>query len=563
MDLLDSSVLYKTLQELGIIDNKKLQSAFEDSQSKKISLQAVLLDKDLITEDNLYKIISDIVSIPYINLRESGIDDTAFKTIPEVYARSQMVVAFKLDEKGIHIALTDPFNKQIQDFIAKKTGIKVYAYLTSENQINIALTKYKKEIKSVFNDLIKSASSKTGVKEDPSIIKIVDVIVTYAYENFSSDIHIEPLEEKSLVRYRIDGILHDIVEFPKTLHEQIITRIKVLSKLRTDEHQSAQDGKIVYKLEAENLDIRVSIVPITNGEKVVMRILSEKSRQFSLKNLGFSDSDLVQIEESAKRPHGMILATGPTGSGKTTTLYAILKILNRRDVNIMTIEDPVEYDVEGVNQIQVNSKTELTFAKGLRSIVRQDPDIILVGEIRDEETADIAINAAMTGHMVLSTLHTNDAATSIPRLMDMNVEPFLIASTINIVVAQRLVRKICDSCRVSIEIDKKNNIQTAGYELSQSELNLLDKYFSGDKVRIYKGKGCRICHNTGYLGRIGIFEVLIINDKIKQIISSKADSSVIAKAAIDQGMKTMIENGFEKVKEGLTTIDEVLRVIKE
>lgn len=331
----------------------------------------------------------------------------------------------------------------------------------------------------------------------------------------------------------------------------------MLSKLRTDEHQKAQDGKLVTKIEEDNLDLRVSIVPITNGEKVVMRLLSEKSRQFSLEDLGFSETDLVKVTTAYKKPHGMILSTGPTGSGKTTSLYAILKLLNKREVNIATIEDPVEYDMDGINQIQVNEKTELTFAKGLRSIVRQDPDIILVGEIRDEETAGIAINSAMTGHLVLSTLHTNDAATSIPRLTDMNIEPFLISSTVNIIIAQRLVRKICQNCRVSYESPVKDLTKN----LSDASVA---KHFKGEeKARLYKGQGCPTCQHTGYTGRIGVFEILEITDEIRKAIVDKKPANIIHDLAIKSGMTTMLDDGLEKTKKGLTTIEEVVRVTKE
>lgn len=333
----------------------------------------------------------------------------------------------------------------------------------------------------------------------------------------------------------------------------------------------------------EKLDIRVSIVPITEGEKVVMRLLSEKSRQFSLEDLGLETDDLAKVRRAIEKPYGMILAVGPTGCGKTTTLYAILKILNERDVNIMTIEDPVEYDVSGVNQIQVNPKTDLTFAKGLRSIVRQDPDIILVGEIRDDETAGIAINSAMTGHLVLSTLHTNDAATTFVRLMDMKIESFLVASTVNVVVAQRLLRKICTQCLASQEIQNpkfeilnKSQIQNPNdqkkkviKEQSNTSLaglpqELIAKYF-GDRetIRIYHGKGCDVCHNTGYAGRVGIYEVLEVNEEIKKAINSSADSDTIAEIAKKSGMTTMLEDGLRKVQRGITTIEEVLRVTKE
>ena len=315
---------------------------------------------------------------------------------------------------------------------------------------------------------------------------------------------------------------------------------------------------MVYQTEEERLDIRVSIVPITEGEKVVMRLLSEKSRQFSLQDLGLRSIDLKKVEEAIDKPYGMILSTGPTGSGKTTSLYAVLKILNQRDVNIMTIEDPVEYEIENINQIQVNPKTNLTFAAGLRSILRQDPNIILVGEIRDDETASIAINSAMTGHLVLSTLHTNDSSTAIPRLLEMKIEPYLVASTINVIIAQRLVRKICQKCRFSKEIKKTDSI------ISSLSMESKKVFFENkDVVRIYQGKGCPVCHQTGYQDRIGIFEVLLIDDEIRQAVINKKDAGIIRKIAHKNGMKLMIEDGLEKVKEGITSIEEVIRVTKE
>jgi len=358
-------------------------------------------------------------------------------------------------------------------------------------------------------------------------------------------------------------MMTDIVRLPEEIHPRIVTRIKVLSKLRTDEHQAAQDGKIQWSapensnFSTQKLDLRVSVVPSTDGEKIVMRLLSETSRQLSLEDLGFSVDDLTKVKEAYKKPHGMILATGPTGSGKTTTMYTILKLLNSREVNISTIEDPVEYDIEGITQIQVNKKTELTFAKGLRSLVRQDPDIILVGEIRDTETAEIATNAAMTGHLVLSTLHTNDSTTTMPRLTDMGIEPFLISSTINVVIAQRLVRKIHLKCRGSEEID----IETLERSFDKS---FITKAF-GDKkkIRVYKGQGCAICNHSGYEGRVGIYEVLALDDDIRKAIVEKQDASSIRKIAVENGMITMAQDGLEKVKQGVTTIDEIIRVTQE
>jgi type IV pilus assembly protein PilB len=385
----------------------------------------------------------------------------------------------------------------------------------------------------------------------------LDTIVSYAYRNRASDIHIEPQNAGSVTRFRIDGVLHDIVTLPIEVHPQIVSRIKILSNLRIDEHQSAQDGKFKFETPSENLDVRVSIVPVTKGENVVMRLLSERSRQFSLESLGFSSEDLRKTELAYTKPYGMVLSTGPTGSGKTTTMYAILKILNRRGINISTIEDPVEYEMEGISQIQVNTETNLTFAAGLRSILRQDPNIMLVGEIRDNETANIATSAAMTGHLVLSTIHANNAATAIPRLLEMGVEPFLLASTVNVIIAQRLIRKIHSPCRVSKEIAASDVSSAVGAAM-------VERVFGkSEKIRVYQGKGCKLDYNTGYEGRIGIFEVLVIDDEIREAIMAKKDADVIYQIALKNGMKPMMEDGLEKVAQGLTTIEEVIMATKE
>jgi type IV pilus assembly protein PilB len=397
-----------------------------------------------------------MIDLPYIRLSETPIDDKILKTIPEVVAKKHRIISFKKDEQGLHLAMLDPTNIQIRDFIEKKVGIPVVVYYATQKDVNNALYLYRKDVKGAFEEIIAENLEKASGKSsaEPPIIKMVDTIISYAYQNKASDIHIESVNESSLVRFRIDGVLHDIIKLSGNLHPLIVTRVKVMAGLRTDEHQTAQDGKIQFKAEDEVLDIRVSIIPVTEGEKVAMRLLSERLSQFSLHELGLAGRDLAKVQEAHNKPYGMILATGPTGCGKTTTLYAVIKLLNKRNVNIMTIEDPVEYDIGGVNQVQLNPKTGLTFARGLRSIVRQDPDVIFVGEIRDEETADVAVNSAMTGHLVLSTLHTNDAATAIPRLLDMNVEPFLVASTVNVIIAQRLVRQICMRCRVGVEYSK-------------------------------------------------------------------------------------------------------------
>src|SRR3989338_2930161 len=434
---------------LDLIPKERLEEVFEEAEKNHQSIAELLVQEDLISDDHLGQVIADYLKYDFIDLDNVTIDDEILQIIPEVMAKSQKVIAFDRDKDGIKLAMVNPGNLRVINLIEKKTGQPVVIYYTTTDNIKSALTKYQKGIQKEFSEIIKeniSAARKGAKAEDLPIVKIVDTVIQYAYENKASDIHIEPYDEKTLVRFRIDGILHDIIELPNNIHELIVTRIKILAKLRTDEHRSAQDGKIRATVEKDKLDIRISIVPIMEGEKVVMRLLSEKSRQFGLEDLGFSSNDLVKLKKEYSKPYGMILVTGPTGSGKTTTLYAVLKILNRREVNISTIEDPVEYDIDGISQIQVNPKTNLNFATGLRSILRQDPNIIMVGEIRDEETADIAINSAMTGHLVLSTLHTNDAATALPRFLEMGVEPFLIASTVNIIIGQRLVRKIHRGC---------------------------------------------------------------------------------------------------------------------
>lgn len=559
MAFYDDKKLLNNLIEVEVISEDILQQAFKKSQEKEISFAKVLVNDDLVSPKTLVRFISDLAELPYIFLTDTPIDKKILNIIPEVVSRKQLVMAFKQDEAGLHVGMVDPSNEQIKEFLTKKTGLVIKPYISLESDMLDAFSIYSKDVGVVFEDIIKSSLEevKNNSKAEPPIIKIVDTIITYADQNKASDIHLEPMDEKSLVRFRIDGVLHDVIELPRNLHEPIVTRIKVLSRLRTDEHQSAQDGKLQYKIKNGKLDVRVSIVPITEGEQIVMRLLSERSRQFSLADLGFSTKDLQKVEAERKKPHGMILATGPTGAGKTTTLYAILKLLNKRNVNIMTIEDPVEYDMGGVNQIQVNKKTDLTFSAGLRSIVRQDPDIILVGEIRDEETADIAINSAMTGHLVLSSLHTNDAATSIPRLLDMQVEPFLVASTVNLIIAQRLLRKLCQNCRISKEVPMSDISKNISSELATQVFGEVES------VRTYSGKGCIVCHDTGYVGRVGIFEVLTIDDEIREAIVSRKDATIIHDLAVKAGMITMIEDGLEKVKQGLTTIEEVVRVTKE
>lgn len=552
--------LYQLLKGLDLVSSKELIALYKQAESSKIPFQDLLVQKDILSDENLGELIADFLKLPFVNLKKLSIPRTTLTIIPERVARANKIIAFEASDSGLSVATSSPENSEPIMFAAKKAGLKPKIYFSTDRDIEEALSLYKEQIKSTFDSMLAEEVSKVGKSTDKEapIAKIVDTLIEYGYDYKASDIHIEPTEEESLVRFRIDGVLHDMLHLPKNLHDQIITRIKVLSKLRTDEHLSAQDGKMQARLEKETVDVRVSLVPIVEGEKCVMRLLTSHYRQFGLTDLGMSDEDLEKVKKGMKKPFGIIISTGPTGSGKTTSMYSILKILNTREVNIATIEDPVEYEIEGINQIQVNQKTNLTFAEGLRSILRQDPNIIYVGEIRDEETAGIAINSAMTGHLVLSTLHTNNAATSLPRLIDMNIEPYLIASTVNIIVGQRLVRKICSSCKVSYTIDYQKMVKYFKEEV-------VKKYFpaSDKEIRVFQGRGCEVCNNTGYTGRIGVFEVLVMSEKIEELLIGKADASQINKQAIADGMTTMFEDGLKKAQQGLTTVEEIMRATKE
>jgi len=550
------------IKKNGLISEESLLAAKNLAEREKIPLYETILRMDLLSDQNLGELVAQHFKLPFVKLSDVTIANDILNVIPEVMARNKQVISFNRDEAGLHIAMADPNDIETVEFLKKKTGLPIVIHLATRQDIENVASHYEEDIGKVFGDIIKENldKDKNGSNDEEAnlpIIKILDTIISYAYQNRASDIHIEPQNEGSVTRFRIDGVLHDIVTLPIEIHPQIISRVKILSNLRIDEHQSAQDGKFKFETPSEKLDVRVSIVPVTKGENVVMRLLSERSRQFSLESLGFSPEDLEKTKTAYAKPYGMILSTGPTGSGKTTTMYAILKILNQRGTNISTIEDPVEYEMEGVSQIQVNTKTNLTFAAGLRSILRQDPNIMLVGEIRDEETANIATGAAMTGHLVLSTIHANNAATAIPRLLEMGVEPFLLASTVNVIIAQRLVRKIHFPCRVSEEIPVSGIVSLAGKEM-------VERVFGkSKKVRVYKGKGCKLDYGTGYEGRIGIFEVMVMNEEIREAVMAKKDADVIYKIALKSGMKPMMEDGLEKVAQGLTTLEEVILATQE
>ena len=548
----------------GHVNEEAFKEVMTEAELEKRSVQNLLVEKGLIQDEQLGRLIADSKGIEFVNLKTQQVDERVLQEIPEPMARTQGVIAFAKDAQGIHVGMMNPNDLEVINMIGKHTGVKVITYLITDQDLYNALSKYRLNLKKELDGYLErwNDQSLSRDQRNQTTVRIVDMVMKFAYRSDSSDIHVEPQAGKTLVRFRIDGVMHDMLMLQKDLADYMLTRIKILSKMRIDEHHAAQDGKFKIAIDGEPLDVRVSIVPVTKGENVVMRLLSTKTTSYTLTNLGLSDKDFVTLNRIIKIPQGMVLVTGPTGSGKTTTIYAILKILNTRDVHISSIEDPVEYDIKGVSQIQVNPETNLTFAEGLRAIVRQDPDIIGVGEIRDQETANIAVNSAMTGHLVLSTLHANDAATTLLRLIDLGVKAFLVASTVNIIIAQRLVRKICTVCRMSYQLNDeeqselKETLQTGGAfdEKLYNELK---------QIRLYKGAGCDVCEHTGYKGRIGVFELLEVSDAIKDLVMKKTSADEITTAGRKGGMKTMFEDGLVKVRMGMTTLEELVRVISQ
>lgn len=527
--------------------------------NRNMTLPEAILDLGYLSDAQIGALIAGEQGLFFTDLTKERVEPQALHLIPERVAKAQQVIAFKHGKDAISVAMTDPENYELVLLLRKAFHQPVAVSYATPSGIEEALKKYQKDFLEQARELV-TRMAKTPQEEDA--VKFVELMLRAAHKSRASDIHIEPEEDNVVVRFRVDGSMQEMLRYPSGFHEKVVFRIKILSRLRTDEHAQAQDGRFDLKTTSGPLNLRVSILPITNGENIVMRLLSERFQRLRLEDLGLQDDDLKKVERAASLPHGMILAAGPTGSGKTTTLYAILHILNQPDVNVMTIEDPVEYNIQGIRQIQVNPRTNLTFEAGLKSIVRQDPDMIMVGEIRDPQTASIAVNAALTGHLLLSTLHANDSATTFPRLFEMHVEPFLIASSVNVIIAQRLVRKVCTHCIESFAIDA----ETARAIEADPGLKKLLVAQSGEadirKLRLYHGKGCSYCGDIGYSGRMGIFEILDVNEEIRGLVVSKANSDVIRDKAIALGMRTMMEDGIKKVFKGMTTLDEIIRVTK-
>lgn len=567
---IQSDALKKLLLESKLISPDQYSSAEKTAIHLDCSIAEVLVGRGIMDEQTLGNLLAKHLNVPYVDLKKTEIREDIVTLIPEEMAIERRVVPFEKEGKNLFIAMEDPLDLETIEFVRKRTELSTVPYLATPNGIKFALRFYKRPLKEAFARIIEEGIQKSTLTEtsaaklaqDVSVIKIVDTIIEYAVGEEASDIHIEALNDQVLIRYRIDGVLHDMITFAKQLHPAIIARIKILSDLKLDETRLPQDGRIRFKTkQGERVSLRVSVLPTAEGEKVVLRILESSLQRFTLTELGFSAEDGTIVKNNIHRPHGLILVTGPTGSGKTTTLYTILGLLNTTEVNISTVEDPVENRITRVNQTQINPTINLTFADGLRALLRQDPNIIMVGEIRDKETGGIAVNSAMTGHLVLSTLHTNDASGAIPRLIDLGVEPFLISSTLSLIMAQRLVRIVCNDCKVNVPISQtmkaeiKNILVRQGYDEVAIRQSIPD--------HTNKGEGCGRCSYTGYKGRSGIYEILEITDRIRNLIVSKAITGDIRKIGLSQGMRTMLFDGIVKVREGKTTIEEVLRVTSE
>lgn len=577
--IIQSPVLYgagenKSIADILLSENLLTPAQYDEIKIKAInentSLENIIRSLNLVPEKELAQAKAKVLGIPFVSLSETTFSPATLNLISKGVAQRFQLIPFLHDEAGkiVSIAMSNPVDLEAISFIRQKTGYTVRVLAAAPSEVAAAIaTQYQQELIGDVGEAVKetedlgkkkfreSVQAGQSIKEAP-IAKIVSTILEYAVNSDASDVHIEPQEDKVRVRYRIDGILYDRLSLPKTVQEAVISRIKILSELKIDEHRIPQDGRFNFKISDKEVDLRVSIIPKNFGEKIVMRLLKKSGGIPTLPALGLSGTALKNLETSIRRPHGIIIVCGPTGSGKTTTLYAVLSKLNTTRVNIMSLEDPVEYQIPGVNQVQINPAVGLTFATGLRAFLRQDPNIILVGEIRDRETTDLALQAALTGHLVFSTLHTSNASSALPRLIDLGAERFLLASTMNALVGQRIVRKICSDCKEAYV-----PLPAMLFEIKA----VLGNLFPADKgeIKLFKGKGCVECGDSGYTGRIGIYEVLVVSSKISHLVLQSPDSATIEKEAISEGMITMKQDGYLKVLQGFTTLEEVLRVAQE
>ncbi len=554
MPKLEKKSLGESLVEAGLLTQAQLEQAQEEARKTGEALKKTVVRLGFVSEEDLVHFMGSALSIPFVNLSTTLIKPELLKLVPEGLARKHHLIPIFKIGTTLTIAMADPLDVRVLDELRVQCRCDLKPAIATEEAIQHAIEQYYGTQGSI-DEIVKAIEAKglpakeRDIAEELPVVKLVNLLVMQAIRDGASDIHIEPDRNILRMRLRVDGILHEVPSPPKSLQSAVISRIKILSNLDIAERRIPQDGRFQIKIEDREVDIRVSIIPTIYGEKVVLRLLDTKNILLRLEELGLAEELLKSYQQLIRRPYGIILVTGPTGSGKTTTLYASLGRINSGEKNIVTIEDPVEYHMELVQQMQVNPKIGVTFASGLRSILRQDPDIIMVGEIRDTETAEVAIQAALTGHLVLATLHTNDAPSAVTRLIDMQVEPFLISSSLVTVIAQRLVRKVCDSCRESYEPTKE----------------MLEKLgmTSNKQPTFYRAKGCKRCLETGYKGRVAIFELLVPDEEIRNLIVAKASSEKIRKSAQTQGMKGLREDGLQKVALGVTTVEEVLRVTQE
>jgi len=571
-------------QDLQLLELLKKKGLINDEQYKKVRAETVnsgagaeelLLRHNIISESDVAQARAELLHVPYVNVMATTVAPQAINLLPEAVAKKYLVLPFSLDqEKGIlSVAMANPVDLQALEFIEKKTSKKVIPYLGEKTKLKEVIEeRYSQSLSSEVTQALKETTAarpqaglpttigtvQGGIIREAPIAKIVSTILEFAIKARASDVHIEPLEVKTRVRYRIDGILHEKLVLPKTVHDSVISRIKILSDMKIDEKRLPQDGRFNFRAGEDEVDLRVSCLPSSFGEKIVMRLLKKTAKVPDLTELGLRGKALTNLQAAIRVPHGIILVTGPTGSGKTTTLYSVLDKINTPKVNVITLEDPVEYQMKGITQVQVNNQAGLTFASGLRSFLRQDPDIMMVGEIRDTETAELAIQAALTGHLVFSTLHTNSSAGALPRLLDMEMEPFLLVSSMTCVVGQRVARRICEHCKEAyspppeVEADMRKVLG-----------KLYDSFLTSKKLKalqLYRGKKCASCSETGYSGRIGIFEVMPITEKIGRLVLERAPASKIELQAETDGMINMKQDGYLKTLEGITTLEEVLRI---
>ncbi len=554
------------LIEKKILKKEDLARVSEESKKTGDPLRKTILKMKLATEEDFVSYYTTELNIPRANLKNLAVDPKILEIIPEEMARKDNIIPISKNGDILMIAMADPLNIIAIDELRLKTGNQIEPLVETETNLKKALDQHYGSQMGSIEDVIKTMDSEAihleenddegdtarlaDMAEEAPVIKLVNTVISQALKDGASDIHVEPEEKVVKIRNRIDGILHDTATIPKHLQAAVLSRIKIMSDMNIAVKRSPQDGRFQIKKDNAQIDFRVSCFPTIYGENIVMRILDPTSVLLGLEQLGFSEDNLKQIKSLIKKPHGIILVTGPTGSGKTTTLYSALNAINEEEINIITVEDPVEYRLPGIRQSQINPKAGMTFASGLRSILRQDPDVIMVGEIRDLETSEIAIQAALTGHLVFSTLHTNDAPGALNRLIDMGIEPFLISSSIIAVLAQRLVRTICPNCKKEIKVTE---------EMVKDFADLFPKTIPSN-LKVYKGEGCGNCRNTGYRGRLGIYEFMTMSEKIKEMVIRKASSAEIAKQARAEGMKGLREDGLDKVLKGQTTFDEVVRV---